>query len=254
MKARLALFADEFERLKKYEAQIQKRVDSLNAMIDEIDRLDNGTDDEAPANTRRGQKVGIGGADLPYAPTIHFSERHPKEVKITAKKAATSDSAALLLNELDRKLVRLSSVPMGSPVLASITSGFGWRSSPFHRGGHFHSGIDLSVERNTPVLATADGVVVDSGRKGEYGIAVIIRHKAGIETLYGHLAKSTVREGEKVCRGQRIGLVGSSGRSTGPHLHYEVRVNGDATNPRPYIELASYAKMFHSNDELQGGR
>jgi murein DD-endopeptidase MepM/ murein hydrolase activator NlpD len=98
-----------------------------------------------------------------------------------------------------------------------------------------HHGIDLSVPEGTAVCATADGAVVSSEWQRDYGNIIIIRHGKGFETAYAHLKKRLVQEGEDVRRGKRIGRVGRTGNATGPHLHYEVRVNGKTTDPRPYL-------------------
>ncbi len=102
------------------------------------------------------------------------------------------------------------------------------------------------MDRLSSVVATADGMVINAGPKGDYGNAVVIKHRNGFETLYAHLAKVDVKPGEKICRGEQVGLVGTTGRSTGPHLHYEVRVDGNPRNPEPFIEVASFARLLKS--------
>ncbi len=115
------------------------------------------------------------------------------------------------------------------------TSGFGLRADPFTGQPAFHEGVDISTSRSEPVLATADGTVLRSGWAGEYGKAIEIAHGDRYTTLYGHLEATLVAEGQIVHRGDRVGLVGSTGRSTAPHLHYEVRVDGHPVNPLEYI-------------------
>lgn len=122
------------------------------------------------------------------------------------------------------------------PVMGHLSSGFGVRGNPF--GGsstEFHKGQDIAVPLGTPVMATADGVVVSACWHHGYGNAIYIDHGNGIMTRYGHLSRIDVREGRTIKRGDLIALSGSTGRSTGPHLHYEVRINGEATNPLPYL-------------------
>ena len=121
-----------------------------------------------------------------------------------------------------------------------LNSGFGVRADPFTGNPARHEGLDISTARSEPVLATADGVVLHSGWAGEYGKAIEIQHGDRYETLYGHLEQTLVTAGQHVQRGDRVGLVGSTGRSTAPHLHYEVRVDGHAVNPLEYVlETAS---------------
>ena len=121
------------------------------------------------------------------------------------------------------------------PVRGAVSSGYGLRSDPFTGGSSTHEGIDISTSRGEPVLATADGTVLLSGWAGEYGRAIEIVHNDRYVTLYGHLQETLVEQGQVIRRGDRVGLVGSTGRSTAPHLHYEVRVDGRPVNPLEYI-------------------
>lgn len=124
------------------------------------------------------------------------------------------------------------SLPSGMPVAArALTSGFGMRVHPVLGGERAHLGVDLSAPAGTPVVATADGVVGWAGPRGGYGLMVAIEGAAGTETRYGHLSRVNVASGQAVRKGQIIGQVGSTGMSTGMHLHYEVRVNGRPINP-----------------------
>ncbi len=128
--------------------------------------------------------------------------------------------------------------PMGYPRTTSLTSFFGYRSDPFSSAhAEFHPGIDFQGRRGDGVKSTADGKVVFAGWSGGYGNCVRIKHKNDFETLYGHLSKITVKVGQKINVGQNIGLVGSTGHSTGNHLHYEVRKNGKPINPVKFLSL-----------------
>ena len=150
-----------------------------------------------------------------------------RKLKINSNSHKTLESAAEMIE----------STPLGSPVVGQITSNFGKRSSPFSGRVSFHSGVDISIPQGTPVVASADGIVKFSGRKGGYGKIVQIQHPNGKETRYAHLSKVDVLPGRKVKRGQRIGAVGSTGQSTGPHLHYEIRKDGVAIDPKPFMDL-----------------
>ncbi len=121
------------------------------------------------------------------------------------------------------------------PALGRITSDFGVRRSPFSRRYDFHNGIDIKLQRGTPVKATAPGIVIHSGFMHGYGQFILIQHENGIKTAYGHLKKTLVKEGETVKRGQVIAESGNTGRSTGPHLHYEVRVADAPVDPMRFI-------------------
>jgi murein DD-endopeptidase MepM/ murein hydrolase activator NlpD len=128
------------------------------------------------------------------------------------------------------------SVPSLRPLDAAyMTSGFGMRRHPVLGGRRSHKGIDLAAPTGTPVYATADGMVSRADRSRSYGLVIYLDHGAELQTRYAHLSKLLVADGEMVSRGDLIGYVGSTGQSTGPHLHYEVRVDGVAVNPIPYM-------------------
>jgi murein DD-endopeptidase MepM/ murein hydrolase activator NlpD len=129
----------------------------------------------------------------------------------------------------------LAHTPVVAPVVGVITDGFGPRLDPVTGKPAFHEGLDISVAIGTVVTAPADGVVVFANRDSGYGRLIKINHGYGYTTLYGHLEKFLVKEGAKVTRGQPIGKVGMSGRTTGPHLHYEVWKDGEKQNPLHYI-------------------
>ncbi|MCE6952915.1 DUF5930 domain-containing protein [Cereibacter sphaeroides] len=148
-----------------------------------------------------------------------------------------------ILNGLDRmNLYRLAATkaPFAMPVKSAFryTSGFGGRSDPFGRGNRRHEGIDMAGATGTPIYATADGTVIEAGWANGYGRVIKIRHEFGIQTVYGHLSRIRVDEGQRVSRGDRIGDMGNTGRSTGTHLHYEVRVDGSPVNPMTFIKAA----------------
>ena len=136
----------------------------------------------------------------------------------------------------------LRNFPTLWPINAEISSPFGWRANPMGgRGSEFHEGIDLRAPTGTPIRAAGGGTVIFSGWQGGYGRTVIINHGNGITTLYAHNSVNLVYEGQRVERGDIIARVGTTGRTTGPHVHYEVRINNTAVNPRPYmLERWSY--------------
>jgi murein DD-endopeptidase MepM/ murein hydrolase activator NlpD len=120
-------------------------------------------------------------------------------------------------------------------------SGFGYRSDPFNHHSAMHPGLDLAGPIGTPIYATADGVVLRAGwNSGGYGNLVEIDHGRGITTRYGHMSAILVRPGDRITRGQQVGRMGSTGRSTGSHLHYEVRIDGRAVNPMPFMKSTDY--------------
>ena len=145
---------------------------------------------------------------------------------------------------------RTVSIPSRMPLEgASMSSGFGMRTHPVLGGRRGHKGIDLASPMGSPIYATADGVVTRADWFSSYGLYISLDHGAQLETRYGHLSRLNVAEGQVVRKGDLIGYVGSTGRSTGPHLHYEVRIAGTAVNPVPYMQGDAWAGMLASRDE-----
>lgn len=151
--------------------------------------------------------------------------------------ARLENSFTEISNYLVKRKALFLATPRGWPVFGWITSGFGWRKNPFNRKQkEFHKGIDIGNDAGTPVHATAPGKVIFTGWAGGYGRLVIINHGYGYSTLYSHLKKINVRRRQWVARGEVIGSVGSTGRSTGPHLYYEVRLYGKPLNPWRFLQ------------------
>jgi murein DD-endopeptidase MepM/ murein hydrolase activator NlpD len=169
----------------------------------------------------------------PVAARVSVLRRDAERLGIVAD--ARSLSLADLLDRLEGKHRHLASSPSIWPTKGWLTSRFGPRVSPFTGGRQFHAGIDIAGQRGTPVVAPAAGRVAFSGSRGPLGRSLIIDHGYGVRTLYGHSDELFVKRGEQVERGQKIGSLGSTGRSTGPHLHYVVEVGGKARNPLDYI-------------------
>jgi murein DD-endopeptidase MepM/ murein hydrolase activator NlpD len=165
-------------------------------------------------------------------------------LKDTALSGATTAGLTLGLtrNVTTADWVRANSAPNLWPVEGPVTGSFGERIDPFNGEGAFHSGIDIGAIYGQPVVAPAEGVVQFADFMGGYGRAVLLDHGHGISTRYGHLKSFAVFPGQHVHRGDTIGYVGDSGRSTGPHLHYEVRINDVPVNPHKYLRV-TYAHV-----------
>ena len=187
---------------------------------------------------------GIGGSmpeDLDTS--ILPSERHSSLLRemndqvdeIDAALGRQEDGFTELYAFIEEQKNILASTPAIRPTKGWFSSGFGYRTSPFTGRRTFHKGLDIANKTHTPIIASADGVVAFAGKKGGMGLMIKIDHGHGMATRYGHLSKINVKRGEAVERGDVIGLMGNTGRSTGPHLHYEVRLNGVAVNPIKYI-------------------
>lgn len=145
-----------------------------------------------------------------------------------ATQAAPETPVTAVTNETE---IRNKVVEFALPLEGRLSSDFGWRRDPITAENRFHKGIDLAAPRGTPVLSSAEGTVVFSGWQGGHGNTVVIRHPDGYETRYSHNAQNLVREGDRVGQGDMIARVGSTGRSTGPHLHFEVTKGGASLDP-----------------------
>ncbi|TAE34257.1 MAG: hypothetical protein EAY65_03195 [Alphaproteobacteria bacterium] len=172
---------------------------------------------------------------------------HPVDAKL--KTEATALSEELVLGEVayvTEMLDVMEHIPMGTPMnMARITSGFGRRFDPFDQRLANHTGMDFSAAHGSPVRGTGNGRVIYAGYQGAYGYAVDVSHGGGFTTRYGHLSKILVRRGQTIKRNDIIGLQGNSGRSTGSHLHYEVRYRGRPLNPAKFVKAGHYvSKTF----------
>ena len=160
------------------------------------------------------------------------------ESGLTSGNASSMDSG--------RDWTLLADAPSLWPVEGKVTSSFGEREDPFNGEGAFHAGLDISAPSGTVVRATADGTVTSAQLMNGYGREVVLDHGHGLHTVYGHLSGMIVLAGQSVVRGQIIGYVGQTGRSTGPHLHYEVRINNTPVNPHKYLR-STFAEVTANN-------
>lgn len=187
--------------------------------------------------------LGMGGAETTGLsdmeigiPSEFLASKMNEEVKILKAEASRQEvSFEELVQDMKERKSLWESTPSIWPVKGWLSSGFGKRISPFTGRLTMHNGIDIATRQNTPIIAPADGLVNHTGYHSRLGKLVKINHGHGVQTLYGHLAKAEVRVGQKIMRGDVIGFVGNTGVSTGPHVHYEVFVNGLPVNPLRYI-------------------
>ncbi len=156
-------------------------------------------------------------------------------LKLQDELPAVEDNLRTSEKSIAAAQARQAATPSIWPTTGTITSGYGYRQNPFGWGKQFHSGLDIGARTGTPIYATAKGVINYSGYQSGYGYVVFINHGYGYSTTYAHMSKFVVKRGQSVQKGQLIGYVGSTGRSTGPHLHYEVRINGGTQNPINYL-------------------
>ncbi len=191
------------------------------------------------------RKVGIGGSDYNYKlldevsgfeSKVDLSKQLRTISQLEREVKLEKESYQSLLQTFYRKQDSIQYLPALRPVIHGvISSPFGMRFHPVYRVMRFHEGVDISSPVGTPVYASADGIVRFTGYNGGYGKMIILNHKYGFETRYGHLSKIVVRRGQKVKRGEKIGEVGNTGISTAPHLHYEVLLRGKHLNPAHYF-------------------
>ena len=166
---------------------------------------------------------------------VKLAEWQQLKEAVTVRVAQVEAEKRRTTEELERQLKLIAASPKGWPLYGDITSGFGWRR--FRGVGDFHTGLDIGAWYRTPVAVTQDGVVTYTGWETGYGWTIEVKHTLGFSTLYGHLSRYLVSPGDEVKKGDIIGLSGSSGNSTGPHLHYEVRVNGVSVDPMKYVKM-----------------
>lgn len=197
------------------------------------------------ASERAGQLMGIGGESSPeeegYLATPKakveklVEKMHTDMTQLEERAKVQETSFTELQEDLKKQSSLLASMPSIWPSHGWITSGFGERVNPFTGFRQMHKGLDIANSVGTSVLAPADGVVVEAVRDGALGKMIAISHGYGTKTMYGHLSEIAVHVGQRVKRGDRIATMGNTGHSTGPHLHYEVSINGISVNPARYI-------------------
>jgi murein DD-endopeptidase MepM/ murein hydrolase activator NlpD len=231
-------------------AGMEARLAQLQESLDQVERNQaaalNGLEESFDAKARRLRGVFADlGLDMAKMPAGAPAATGGPFVPVTPRADATAFDRQLYRINLARTNVErlnraLTTVPIRKPLAGEIetTSGFGVRMDPFYRSPAMHTGLDFRGSTGEPVRATAAGKVVTAGWNGGYGKMVEIDHGNGLSTRYGHLSAIDVDEGQSVRVGQVVGKVGSTGRSTGPHLHYETRVEGDAVDPQKFLRAA----------------
>ncbi|MDN5345078.1 MAG: hypothetical protein PWQ18_1192 [Clostridia bacterium] len=217
--------------------QMEEQARSLQAKVQEIDQLD--------ARVRSLLGLGRGGGQPPEASRggrLHPREQEEKIDQVQSMLESVASIAPrqeVKLRELYQAtaahLAYLAALPSHWPVQGPVSSFFGYRDSPFGRRGEFHEGLDIATEYGTEVQAAGKGRVTFAGWMPVYGRAIIIDHGFGLASMYGHNSELLVKTGDQVERGQAIARAGSSGRSTGPHVHFQVWLNGELQDPLKYL-------------------
>lgn len=231
-KEQLVALAHEIESIGKSLEDLKKLDNKLRALVNLESKED------------RTQFLGIGGSgplSLDQEPQGEKGQRrlirlmHDTLSDVRSEISLQKTDKLELSNLLETQKSILACTPSIWPARGWISSSFGNRISPFTNEKEFHSGMDISAKLHSPIVASADGVVVETGTDYGYGKVLRISHGHGFKTTYAHVSKFLVKTGQRVKRGQEIALVGSTGRSTGPHLHYEISLNGLPVNPHRYI-------------------
>lgn len=214
------------------QAEIDELLDAVEAMSHDI-IVDKKLQDRFIKRVRRLEKK------LVSMEKRLSTKKQRRTPQIGGRGFRTSDIGDDYFDAVERDIDRLEEAfavtPFGRPASGSVSSRFGYRKSPFSETREFHGGVDFRGKTGDEVVTTADGVVEKAGYAKGYGKRVIVKHKKGYKTLYGHLSSIEVTKGQKVEAGEKIGEIGSTGRSTGPHLHYEIIRYGRRINPGKYI-------------------
>ena len=218
--------------------ELQARMMRLDAQSQRLAKLAGEKDKQVPkANAKPATSMPDGrGGPLVLARPMTELDLQKAIAKLTDAVDARDDSLSSIEAKILQQSVLKEMLPNGEPVnVAYNSSSYGWRIDPFTGGKAFHEGLDFPANIGTPIYAAADGIVTFADRTPDYGNIVKIEHGSGLETRYAHASKLLVHAGERVAKGQIVAEVGSTGRSTGPHLHYEIRLNGDSLDPRKYL-------------------
>ena len=242
----LARLKAETERQKKQTLYLVNRIRRMGRKMVELNEFDRKLRTMVNLETGEdeGRFQGVGGSEPALRDPSRSMVRHHDELiramhrsldNLDHEIALGKEEKAGLYKFLENQKILLASTPSIWPTKGWMSSRFGYRISPFTGQREFHKGIDIATRMGAPIVAPADGVVACFSRDPGYGRILTIRHGYGVVTRYAHLKKILVKKGQYVKRGETIALVGNSGRSTGPHLHYEVHLNHVAVNPLRYI-------------------
>lgn len=229
----------ERDTLKVQYKQLQTMVKDTNQRLSSLQSL--ATEVAMTYGIVRFRQTPFGLAEAPLAPEAAYEQAVDRYHFLVRNATAVALAGQGLRLMPGRGLQDLADTPSMWPVMGRLAGGFGERTDPFSGEGNFHTGVDISSFYGDQVRATADGIVIAVETRAGYGRSVVVDHGFGLSTLYGHLSGYATRIGSQVKRGEIIGYVGISGRTTGPHVHYEVRLYGNPINPWRYLRDSSAA-------------
>jgi len=231
-----------YSRLEQVAKERDLQVASLGSIASEVSAL-YGLKQQATLVTASAENI----QDLEVSSSL--DQLHALRTSALTGATMVGLTMGLTRNATTADWIKANSAPNLWPVEGQVTGSFGERIDPFNGEGAFHSGVDIGSSYGHPIVAPADGIVTMTDTMGGYGKTIMISHGNGISTRYGHLSGFAVTAGQHVQRGEVIGYVGESGRSTGPHLHYEVRINDTPVNPYKYLRMT----VAHSGGFAAGG-
>jgi murein DD-endopeptidase MepM/ murein hydrolase activator NlpD len=227
MRIARTLVSDRQDRVERYEGRVEEHVEVVQERTEQI------------AAMKAEQESLLGQIDLEIQSTAATlgdltAARDQYEAAVAALEAESARIQGLIQGTGSTGSGQIGG-ELAWPTAGAIVSGFGYRTHPIYGTTRFHSGVDIDGACGQPIFAAEDGTVLSAGSNGGYGLATVVDHGNGLSTLYGHQSSLGVSSGQRVERGQQIGLVGTTGLSTGCHLHFEVRVNGEPVDPVPYL-------------------
>jgi murein DD-endopeptidase MepM/ murein hydrolase activator NlpD len=231
----LAVLEGENQKLRRENARFEASLSRIGDQVNTIESVA-GRLAAAVGLERLAPRPAGGGPEESLVESTAVQAMLDEELDALARRASGLDASFEEIGQVvEQRLQVLAATPSILPVEGGYSDGYGWRQDPFSGEREFHKGVDIVAPSGTAVLATADGLVTTAARTTGYGKLVQLSHGFGLNTRYGHLSEIRVRPGARVKKGDVIGLVGSTGRSSGPHLHYEVMRAGRAVDPRQYL-------------------
>lgn len=243
---------------KKYEEKFEKYKGKINKYDDKLSKLEEICDNvlilnSLPPAFKKKKNLSMGGRSLNEYENIQEVDNEMEVTfsKVELKMKVLKDNFYKIIDKMENSAMKWEHVPLIWPVEGWVSSEYGWRESPFTGKREFHTGLDIATKPGTPIRVAAKGYVKFSGWLGSYGKIVIVDHGFGYETRYGHLKSRSVSKGMYIEKGQKIGTLGNTGRSTAPHLHYEILKDGKIENPMKYL-MSEDNKVMERVKKLYG--
>ncbi len=243
------------DRLSQLEGELT-RLRELDRRVRAVVGLDRGDGPPSTTSAAQGGTETVSGTALLDAlnqRTGRLIDWVNRDLSALGEEISSRERSLLALKAfIDEKASALAATPTILPVKGVVTAGYGYRKSPFTGQRELHEGLDIAAPYGSPIVATADGVVTFAGPLAAYGNVVFVDHGHGFSTFYGHCSSYRMRQGQRVRRGEVIAYVGTTGRTTGPHVHYEVHVNGVIANPMKYVVDTPGTRMVGDGEADKG--